>query len=256
MSKLIIRNIDVFFSKKIILLIMVFSYINIENLSIAKNIGLNYWEFILNTIYNWYYIVFFMIVFFVFSILNMTKSIDSYTLIRVEKYIKFFLSQIISLLIISFLFVMIHVLISIIMGYGLKITNNFSTDLHDQFSYTNISVLSKFFDSPVKLLIISIFYLTFGLFFIASIVLFMEQWLNKTILIISLVTAHILMNGAMKFGFDKFFPPIFINNYLIFQSALYHFEEKAYIFSLIELGFVGIVILLIKFFWHKIPCKY
>lgn len=245
------KNVDEFFSKKIWIMIFVFSIFALNFIQKARFENFTYWEFIIDVITDHYYILYFMVIFYLFSIFKMIDDDKEIIVIRTGRYINYFVSQVISLFLISIIFVLIHILIVGIVGYGLNMDNRFTMNIR-YYNYAQVlGNYSTYFKTPISAIITHIVYMILGLTFMSVVLLTASHYFNKRFVIIGIMSMYVLMIVSMMPDMDKFPPFLFMNNYVILHHALASLEEKFYVMILIEMFFTCCILCIVKKFWHK-----
>jgi len=248
MINLIKKNVDEFFSKKIYIMVFVFCIVGLNLLQIAKVTNITYWEFIISAITDHYYILYFMIIFYLFSAFKMIEEDNEIILIRGKKYINYFISQIISLFSISTIFTLMHFFIVAIMGYGLNLDNRFIMNAY----YYNevIGVYSTYFKSPILAVVILIVYMILGLTFMGMVLMFINHFFGKRLAIIGMMVMYLLMLISLRTNIDNSLPLLFLNNYIILHHAFAVLGKNFYIIILSEIFLSGFILVIVKNFWH------
>ncbi|WP_153016336.1 hypothetical protein [Clostridium tepidiprofundi] len=245
------KNVDEFLSKGIYIMIFVFSMVGLNLLRCAKVANITYWEYIISAMTNHYYILYFMIIFYLFSVFKIIKDDNEIILIRRRKYIDYFIVQAISLLLISTIFVLIHFFIVAIMGYGLNMGNRFIKNIN-YYNYNEvIGIYSMYFKSPILAIITCAIYMILGLTFMSIVLMFLNNFLGKKLVVLCIVVMYILMLISLRTDVDKFLPLVFMNNYIILHHALAVLEKRFYIMIICEMFLSGFILLIIKKSWYK-----
>lgn len=245
------KNVDEFLSSKIWIMAFAFSIVGLSLLQSAKGANLTYWEFIISAITDHYYILYFMIIFYLFSVFKMVEDYNSIILIRTRRYINYFIAQVISLFLISMIFVLIHLLIVVIMGCGLKVDNRFTINAN-YFGYNEvIGVYATYFKTPLLAIGCNIVYMIFGLTFMGVVLICVNHFLDKRLVIICMVVMYLVMLISLRTDVDKYLPMVFMNNYVILHHALEVLGDKFYVMILGEIVLSGCILFIIRKFWYK-----
>jgi len=245
------KNVDEFLSKWIYIMIFIFSMVGLKLLQSAKVANITYWEFIISAMTNHYYILYFMIIFYLFSIFKIIEDYNEIILIRRKKYIDYFIAQVISLLLISTIFVLIHLLIVTIMGYGLDMNNRFIMNVN-YYNYNEvIGAYSMYFKSPILSVVSITVYMILGLTFMGTVLMFFNHFLGKKLVVLCMIFMYILMLISLRTDVDKFLPFLFMNNYIILHHALAALEKNFYFMIISEIFISVFMLFIVKNFWYK-----
>ncbi len=246
------KNMVSFFESRLWwLVVAVFSIYLISTLSSAKYHKLSYFEFVLSSITDHYYIVFFMLISFMFFVFNLIGYDMQLELIRFSRYSHYYLAKVLSVFLVATIFVAIHVLIALVLGVGLEFKNAFSLNEPFYNQFEQLYAYSKFFSTPVHAIVCFAFFMILGLTFIGNIICFTNRFLSKKFITINLSIIYLLVIIALQTNIDNLQPVLFFNNYLILHHAIEVFRGKFYFFVVIEVVVsVGLIIIVEKY-WGK-----
>lgn len=249
MIQILIKNsLDRFFSAKLIICFFVFSF-NILYLRMnAGKDGLNYWEFVIYSMTDHYYILYFMIIFYLFSLFGLFNDNQDLVLFRSRSFIKFFLSRMFAIVVVSIIFVLLHLLISFIVGTGLEMNNQFS-DLYEMHQNTILNRFSEYFPSPVIALILVVVHMIIGLSFFGILFLFMKHFLDNRYVVSILIVMYFLMLLSLRSDLDVEIPYIFINNYIILHHSIESLNQSFYYIVIVEFFSLFIIFFVMKKAW-------
>ncbi|MGV8149894.1 MAG: hypothetical protein ACLKAN_12915 [Alkaliphilus sp.] len=244
------KNTSEFFTPKIWLVVIVFSVFTLSTLQSARILDSSYLEFILTALSEHYYIIYFMVPIYVAFVFMLLNSDNCAILIRSKRYINYFLSQVISLLVISSIFVFTHLFIAIILGYGLRFDNVFTLNgncpFHEVFlAYSNV------FKTPLVTLFVIVIYWVTGLTFIGIMLLVLNHYLNKKLALTVIGASYLLMMAGLRSNIDDKIPFIFINNYVILHHAIAVLGSNYYYMFASKLVIISAALLLVKKYWYK-----
>lgn len=250
MMPIIKKNTREFFSSKIWLVVIVFSWQAATQLQIGKD-TLSYWEFVLAMMTDHYYIFYFMVPFLVISLYRQLDTESDSILIRSKKFSYYFLARAASVLMIIVIYVALHLLIAAIIGTQLK---NFANVfwLRDNW-HAELQLFSNYFETPGSALIASIIYMILGLTFINILIIFVNHFLGKQTAIISQAVAYVLMIAGLHGDVDDKFPWIFVNHYLILHHGLTPSQSIIYFYSyiIVEIAVLVLIFILFDKYWWK-----
>lgn len=250
MIKSLIKSyVDRFLSSKILIILLVYTIYTLYLKSLATTYNLSYWEFIVNSITDHYYLLYFMIISFIFLLFNLNASDEESVWIRSKTFYKYFFSKVVSIFLCSTLFVIFHVLIALIMGIGLRFENLF-TVLENENLFL-LSNFQEFYSNPLSASCFIIIYLILGLTFLGIIFVFLNQFLDSKYVICSIIIMYLMMLISIRTDIDLKFPYLFLNNYIILHHAFAVLSNKFYYFILLEFILIASILLVIKKFWFK-----
>lgn len=234
------KNLNVFLSKQIAILISVFTMFSFKFLLEAKANNFTYWDFIVNTMTDHYYILYFLMIFYIFSVFKIMDDTNSLILIRTKKYIKYLFTQVVSLFNISSILIFIHIFIVGIMGATLNKKIIFSIEAYN---YSDvIAAYYTYFKTPILAIGLHILYMILGLTFIGILILALNRFLNKRLTIIVIVTMYIFTLFSFNMGINKEIPFLFLDQYVILHHALDTFGSKFYIMILSEFVLASLIL--------------
>ncbi|MCM3732979.1 hypothetical protein M3196_15095 [Fictibacillus nanhaiensis] len=248
-ASLIKKNVDRFTSRNVWFVCLVFSLYSIHLKGEAASKNISYWEYFILSLTDHYYILYFMILSFLFLIFNIFRQNEETVWIRSGTYFKYFISNIISLLVISTIFVFFHVLITSIFGFGLSLENTY-TDISMDERFT-IKLFVPYFSNPFFASVSIILYMISGFTFLGVIFLFFKQFFNEILVIVSLVFLYILMLLSIRSDLDLTYPYIFFNDYIILHHAFVVLESQHYRLFIVELLAISIILIVIKKYWSR-----
>lgn len=235
-----------FIGKWIFIILIVFILYTISILKDSLANGYSYWEFELLAFTNQYYVIFGLVngfVIFVFK--NLCKD-EQEVLIRSKSYIKYFITQAISLLAVAVVFILLHLLIALVMGVGLSFQNIFTNSTNG-----NLIYLSNHFNTPMEGLIYSMIYMTVGLSTLGIFLMFLNHFFNQQIVVIVYIILFMLSAMNMWFYWNQLIPVLFLDNYLILKRTMDALNGYWYILTICEVMLISAILILIRKFWHK-----
>ena len=248
MTNLIKANIDKFITSKILIICLVFSLYSINLKKEAHTLQISYWEYVIYALTDHYYILYFMIISFIFIIFNIFKQTDEIIWIRTRSYIKFFMSQIVSLIVISSVYVLLHVIVTLTMGIGLSFNNQYTSIIADE-RFT-IRGFSHYYSTPFSASCLIVIYMILGFSFLGILFLFLKQFLHEIVVIISIITLYMFMLLSIRSDLDLDFPYLFLNNYIILHHSFVVLGDAYYFLPILELITIFFIVILIKRYWN------
>lgn len=253
MTSLIIKsNVEKIFTKKILFIVLIFSLYAGYLKGLVYGLNITYWEFVIYVISDHYYFLYFLVVTYIFLLFHTFKQANELIQIRSRRYINYFMAQIVSLLVISTLYVLIHVLVVAIVGLGLSLENSFTDLVIDVNSFVVVEY-KKYFSSPLIGSIIVSLYLIFGLTFLGATLLFLKQLFSTKTVIFSILSLYFFMLLSIRTDIDAAIPFIFLNNYIVLHHAFDVLENFYFLFILTEIVLIGIMCLLVQRYWSNEP---
>lgn len=246
----ITNNLNRLYTKKILFIALVFSIYSALLKRKVSTLDISYWEYIIYAMTDHYYILYFMIICYIFLLFRLFNEDEEIIWIRSGTFIKYFISQMISILVISTMFVFLHLLIVLIIGYGLRADNLF-TNLNIDLNTFVVGGFSEYFSTPLIAISITILHMIFGFTFLGTLFLFLRQFLNTKFVILSIIFLYFLMLLSIRSDVDSLLPFIFINNYIILHHAFAVLDHQYYTAILIELVLIGCMCITVKKYWHK-----
>lgn len=148
------------------------------------------------------------------------------------------------------MFVLLHVVIALIVGMGLRFDNTFST-LTDNHLELVSNQLSLYFNIPFFSCLIIILYMIMGYSFLGIILIFLKKYLNPLFVIISFVFLYMLILFNMHYSFGTIFPYIFLNNYIMLPHSISLMRQRYYIFFIVEVFLIIVMLFTIRKYWYK-----
>lgn len=201
---------------KLILGIVILSYISGKNLSILENQDLSVIEFVLFTISDNYYFSYGIITIFFLILLDYVGLKNEIYYIRQKKFINYFINKNIANLILSGCFVLLYVAVTTIIGLSrFKMYNTFNYNLNI------LNIYKETFNTPLISLITMCTYMILGMFFITMITEFVNYLFNKNItaLFLLIIYLSIWLGIRQADNYNNFYF-IYLNNFLIFEFGI------------------------------------
>lgn len=244
----ITKKINGFFTKKIMVIVIIFLIISYNKLNYANAEGWNYWEYSMDVILNKYYIIYFLLPLFIIYNFQLMGNEETLSLIRFKSYFVYSIAHIISNIAISILLVGILFLVNIVVGFGKDFSFEWS-----QISYTSdlMDYFSNTFTNPFNVLVVGILFLISGLSLIGNLIFYLDHFFdrNKTVLIVILI--YVLSIIGMVGDMDRNLPFVFLNNYILLNEAANILKDKFFIILIINILIHIMMIFHIKIFWKK-----
>lgn len=253
MTSLIKNNIHHFFSKGIWIVLLTFSVYAVYLKGIAIQFNLTFFEFSILALTDHYYILYFLILsflYFLYKFAESNKKIEDMILMRSKRFVTYFLTQVLSLLIISSLFVFLHVMISIVIGIGLRFENVFTTVPVD-INTLITSEFERFFPTPLVSLFFIYLHMVLGLTLLGTLFIFLRQFLHPKVVIACIIVSYILMLLSIRSEVDSIVPFLFLNNYIVLHHAFVTLGENYYLLFIAELLLMVCMVMVIKRYWNK-----
>lgn len=236
-----------FFGRWTFIVFIIFIMYTIPILKTSKILDLSYWEFEILALTNMYYILFGLVLsYIVFVFKNLSKD-EQEILIRTKRYTKYFIAQFISLFLISIVFVSAHLVVSMIMGFGLSFHNVFTNQ-----DYEALKMSALYFNTPLAGVLSSLMYLTIGLSILGMFIMFLNHYLKKQYVVIIVMLLFILaLLNSIIFLNKNAFPFIYLENYMLLSHGFNALGNRFYLLIVCELVFAVLMIFQIKKFWYK-----
>ncbi|MFC4388322.1 hypothetical protein ACFOZ1_10965 [Gracilibacillus marinus] len=250
MISIIKRNVNVFFNTEMWIVILVFSIYSAYLKREAITFNLSYFEYLIIVMTDHYYILYFMILSFTYLIYKLYREDNEIILIRSKTYLNYYVAQIASLFIISMSFILIHLIIPMVIGIGIRFESEF-TNLSIDTNTIIVGEFNQYFSNPFVALISIVFYLILGLTFLGSIFLFLNNFLTEKFVLIIIVCIYILMLLSIRSDVDSMIPFVFLNNYIILHHAFATIDSKYYLFIIVEVALLICMMYIMKKYWYK-----
>lgn len=202
--------------KKLILMLCVYSlYISfVLNNSITHDMG--FWEFVLFMITDFRLITFCLLPLYGFYIFSSASKIEIPQIIRFKSFNKYFVSSIVPDAVFSFLYASAPLFISLFLSLIFRKSYS-SAQLSNEFL---THIVAYFNDSVILTIIISTFYLFFGLMLLSVVIKFLLFIIPRKIVTVSCLAVYLLTVLSVQWNIDSVFPYVFLNNYIILIDAV------------------------------------
>ncbi|KZE64313.1 hypothetical protein AWM68_14590 [Fictibacillus phosphorivorans] len=246
---LIKSHVNMFLSKKLMFVLLIYILYTFYLKNIAIYYQLTYFEFTINALTDHYYILYCMIISFIFLLLNINNPNEECVWIRSGTFFNYFLSKIAAVVVNSILFVFLHILIALLMGFGLDFENKYTF-----IESNNLFILEKLeaiFSTPLESILPIVGYMIGGLTLLGIFLLFIRHFLKPGYVIGIIVVLYLMMLVGLRSDLDAEVPYLFLNNYVIFHHALAAAEERFYIFIFLGLLYIGFILWFTKKYWCK-----
>ena len=232
-------------SKKLLFVWFVLIIFNLDN---RINGSLTPLQFIVESLSNQHYIIYFMIPMFLLITIYDLGEENEYELIRSKTYWNYFKSKIFISCIYSIVFVFSQCLIIICMSIGLK-GNGY---------YTNLSQYEvlQFYDSKFSNLIIPIVYIvsymTLGFIMMSLFIYTINHFFKKNTVVKILIVTCLMSFISINIDSLPLVSLLFINTYIILHHGII-FGFGIYINLIIELLFILLLCIVNKKYWNVSP---
>lgn len=241
------KNIKIFMGKWLFIIFIIYTIYILPILQYSHFSHLSYWEFILLAITDMYYILYVLVLSYICFVFKNTISEEKEILIRSKNYLKYFWAQTISLIAISALFIFLHLLIAMILGFRLSCGNIFTNSMNEDLAF-----YAKYFYTPFEGILSSIAYMILGLSIFSILIIFLCHYFKpKTVVIIVILFFLSAMLNYQIFLNESTIPYIFLDNYIILSHAIYSLGIHFYNLLLCEFSFAIGLMFIIKKFWFK-----
>lgn len=239
------------------ILMFVYTFLCGTNLDMAEDAGLSAGEFVLLSITDHYYLIYGFFFYGIFWMFKNVKEDSKLELIRYGGYNIYYSVRCVSAFIKFFIFILIHILISTVLGMTkLERTNEFSG--HQIANYYNSSLeftleFQKFFNNPIIAILAVVSFLTLGMFFIYEIFFYIHKIKGNTAEILAVIIIIVNVMIGFKSQVDESFLEVFfINNYFILHHSLFLVGKSAVWFNVISMIILSI---LMNRLTVKIKCR-
>jgi hypothetical protein len=249
-SLIIKNNVEKFFTKKIWFIALIFSIYSVYLKGQVSSLNITYWEFLIYVMTDHYYFLYFLVVIYIFLLFNSLMQNEELIWIRSGTFIKYFTSQVFSVLVISMLFVFLHLLIAAVIGVGLRVENTYTYLAFDVDQFV-VGKFKEYYSTPLLATSMVLIYMISGLTFLGTIFLFLKQFLSTRYVILGLVFLYFLMVLSIRSEFDSLIPFVFLNNYIVLHHAFFVLDHYYFVFFLIEMGLIGLMCIIVKKYWYK-----
>lgn len=217
-------------NKKIVLFMFILSIYYGSSIYVSKSAEINIVDFVSYSLTDFHIIIFVLIPLFLSCIVSFRAySNMSTVLIRHKSFLVYYFCEAVPIIIVAAIFTFLLVIIpfafSILAGLPFASQN------------------SKF--DCLNKIVYPITYLYLGLVFISEIIYFLKYIETKKTVLTLIIIEYMLSVIAVQWNIDKYFPYIFMNNYLIFNSEI----NKMQLF--LQLLFIAIISFLTIFIIKK-----
>lgn len=206
---------------------------------------LNFFEYVCETLCNQHNIVYFVMPIYFIVVFNLLTEVSDFTIVRVGKFKRYFISKCCSYLAISSFMVSGILFLLFIMGLGLPFENKYDITL----KFSNHYIGPSFLDicaTPLHLIVLQITHMIFGLTFISIIAEALFVFLRKKgilLLIFAIDYTFTVFSASGKIGTSF----LLINSYLTPSNIPYFFAKAFFIEAI---GTIALLMIVCKY-WHK-----
>ncbi|MET3507262.1 hypothetical protein [Halalkalibacter oceani] len=251
MTALLTQYIARFVSKKLLIVFIVFSLYSLYLKDLAVSFSLSYWEYIIISLSDHYYLLYFMIISFLYLLFSlMNNDNEELIWIRSKTFLHYYLAQLLSVFVLAALFVMLHLLLAALLGLGLRFHHQF-TPAALQTDLFILGDISPYFQSPFLAMIAIVFYFISGLTFVGAVFLFLKQHVTVHFMMALFAFFYFLMLVSIRTEWDHLLPFLFLNNYFILHHGIEVFKGQYGSFIVVELIVMVIMLLVTKKYWDK-----
>lgn len=250
--RFLLKDLDVFLGKIMWIVIVVFSVYSLMLANAARIQEIDYWEFVLIAVSDHYYVLYFMVPCFIFSLLKQRKDDDDLTLIRMRNYSRYFaIVQMSTLLMNSIVFVLLHFLIVMIIGVGLDNRDVFTAVLADSFLTESLNGYRNVFLTPCPSALLSGLYMVAGYLFLGVLVRTIQIFFLPRITLLFISIGYLTMIFSLFTNMDIVFPYIFLNNYILLHHGINSLGAHYMLLVVVEIAMILGVIYFVGKYWYK-----
>lgn len=213
-------HIDYKYFKKVILILVIFSYIIGQKIVYIDNNTVNAFEFIIIMLSNQHYLIYCMALIFLFIIIgNLKYQNNIIVLSRFKTYKLYFLERILNNLVICIQIVLLQVIMALVIVLPkLKIVNSFNENTNDEI----LKVFSTNFSTPILAILVICSYMILGLFLFSTLLELINNTYLKGICIILIVIIYFFMTLRINSGNLDILNYFCIDNYFILSNSIYN----------------------------------
>ena len=213
-------HIDYKYFKKVILILVIFSYIIGQKIVYIDNNTVNAFEFIIIMLSNQHYLIYCMALIFLFIIIgNLKYQNNIIVLSRFKTYKLYFLERILNNLVICIQIVLLQVIMALVIVLPkLKIVNSFNENTNDEI----LKVFSTNFSTPILAILVICSYMILGLFLFSTLLELINNTYSKGICIILIVIIYFFMTLRINSGNLDILNYFCIDNYFILSNSIYN----------------------------------
>ena len=229
-------------SKKLFFVWFVLIIFNLDN---RINGSLEPLQFIVESLSNQYYIIYFMIPMFLLIIISNIDEEGKYELIRKKTYWNYFKSKIHISFIYSIIFVLSQFLLIICMSIGLK-GNRYQTNLSQ---YEALQFYNGRFSNLIEPIIYIVSYMTLGFIMMSLFIYTINHFLKKNTVIKIIIVTYLISFISIKINSMPLVSILFLNTYIILHHGI-RFGFGISINLLIEVLFIILICIVNKNYWN------
>ncbi|WP_018753615.1 hypothetical protein [Paenibacillus sanguinis] len=224
------------------------------SLAERKGFSLSYSNFVLSVISDHYYLTFFMVPVFLYTLYNHLEDDMDYVLIRSSNFPRYFAVKAAAMTVNMSIFVIIQLAVILIVGIGLTEGSTFPLPDPDNPKYDVLVLFGEYFQYSWQATVVSALYMILGLSVLSIFFMTLHHFFEKRIVSIITITLYFLMVYGMKSKIPELtrIPFIFINNYIIFMYNLTYPYALQVSFASLALIMAAIVFFIYKY-WNKRP---
>lgn len=229
--------------KRKIFICIVFAFFCGSELGIAKDANMSICEYVLFVIGDHYYVIYFMFMAYVFFQFDSIRKERSLITVRMEKISRMYMSQLVSVLIQTLIYVICHMIIALAVGgLNLKWNNEFQTVRVDGYYNDTMEYLlgyTNYFDRPMTAFVVNALFMTMGLTLIGMLVYILKTLAGSkfTLVFIGGIILDIML--GFKLGIRGLLEIFFLNHYFLLHHVLF---MSGYVYAIVNIGIEVVVI--------------
>jgi len=229
-------------SKKLFFVWFVLIIFNLDN---RINGSLTPLQFIVESLSNQYYIIYFMIPMFLLITISDLDEEDKYELIRSKTYWNYFKSKIYISCIYSIVFVLSQCLLIICMSVGLK-GNGYHINLSQ---YEALQFYDGKFSNLIVPIIYIVSYMILGFIMMSLFIYTINHFFKKNTVVKIIIVTYLISFISIKINSSPLVSLLFLNTYIILHHGII-FGFSISINLLIELLFILLLCIVNKNYWN------
>lgn len=173
----------------------------------------------LSVITDHYYLLYFMIPLFLLLCFFVVEDDSEMVVLRYKTFFKYFVSKWSSMIVISFIFMVIQLIAIGISGIGLSMSSGWETESNGVIQEV-FEFFSKVFVSPLLSFIASAAYMLVGLSIVAMILMWISHFVSKSNTIKIVIFVYLLSVANIKISFLWLLPITTFNHFIILHHNL------------------------------------
>ncbi|WP_339162640.1 hypothetical protein [Siminovitchia sp. FSL W7-1587] len=215
-----------------------------------QNTSVSYELYVLHMLTEHYYLTYLMVPMYLLFFYQSLESLPAFVLIRTRYFWKSFFARAAAIFMTAFGFVGLQVIIFLLVGMGLKRSNQFPADFLVELEVARL--LGHYFPNPVMAIVVVALFMVVGLATVSIAMLAFHHFFGEKATLAMMIGLYICMTFGIKIPGAAQIPFIFIDSYIIFHHN-FSYQGKLIVTIVSMVMIYATVYVVVKHYWQYDP---